>query len=232
MLTQDTIDAGSIDLGATVRADSSAGAVEADTETTHLIDGIGGIEIVDAVEIAPAGDGSVTVGETVRMSYMVTNTGNVTLDALELKGDHGGHAGCEVVAGEAEDDAAGWSFWSRDDVSLAPGDVALCVMPDHRVEDVSEAMLAFTATATGTAPREVRIGNDSPEGDEVSAKAVETSTEVTASITTMIDTRPAPVTPPLAATGAAVMAVAPFAVGLLAVGGLLLLARRRSIARD
>lgn len=79
----------------------------------------------------PAPTGA-TVGESVPLSFVATNTGALTLADVVLVDDRGGRAACEPAA-------------------LAPGQAATCrITPTVTQQDLDAGALAVTATATGT----------------------------------------------------------------------------------
>jgi hypothetical protein len=151
-VTQDDLDAGEVTDTATATGVGEAGGTsprsDPATATIPTVDGDPQISIVKSGGVSPAADqGGVLVGDTIAYSYVVTNTGNVSLTSVAVNDPTGGPVTCPSPS-----------------PSLAPGDSVTCTADTpHTVTqgDVDAGQVTDTATATGTGVR----GGVSPPSD-------------------------------------------------------------------
>ncbi|CUR55154.1 putative Conserved repeat domain protein [metagenome] len=137
-ITQADVDAGSVDNTATATATPTTGpavtsppdstSTPTDTTTTLTLDKTAGTPVdVD-------GNGRVDAGDTIAYSFLVTNTGSVTLSALGVDDPKVGAVTCPVT-------------------TLAPGDSTTCTATYAITQpDVDAGSVDNTATASGTPP--------------------------------------------------------------------------------
>ena len=148
-VTQDDLDAGVVTDTATAAAVGEAGGSsprsDPATVTIPTVDGDPRVSIVKSGAVSPPADqGGVLVDDTIAYSYLVTNTGNVSLTSVTVNDPTGGSVTCPTPS-----------------PSLAPGDSVTCTADTpHTVTqaDVNAGQVSDTATATGTGVR----GGESP----------------------------------------------------------------------
>jgi hypothetical protein len=142
--------------------------------------------------VSPAADqAGAKEGDTIGFSFVVTNTGNVSLKSVSVSDPSGGPVVCPVPAAPG----------------LAPGASETCTAQDpERVTeaDVDQGKVVDTATATGTDP----LGMVGPTSDP-STVVVLTAVASTSSATTTTSASPAPP----ASTAAAEPQLAPNGLG-------------------
>ena len=151
-VTQDDLDAGEVTDTATAAGVGEAGGTSPRsvpaTVTIPTVDGAPQVSIVKSGAVSPPVDqGGVLVDDTIAYSYVVTNTGNVSLTSVTVSDPTGGPVTCPTPS-----------------PSLAPGDSVTCTADTpHTVtqDDVNSGQVTDTATATGTGVR----GGESPPSD-------------------------------------------------------------------
>ncbi len=131
ILTQAEVDAGTVVNSATVSGTPPSGpAVTSTAGTTSTIPRTPAISLAKTAG-APTGN---TVGSTVTYSFLVTNTGNVTLTAVGVNDPTIGTVSCPAT-------------------TLAPGAATTCTKTYALTQaDVNAGVVNNTATATGTPP--------------------------------------------------------------------------------
>ncbi|MGL5910271.1 MAG: DUF7507 domain-containing protein, partial [Phycicoccus sp.] len=112
------------------------------------------LALTKTATVDDGGDGSLDVGDTIAFSFVVTNTGNVTVTALGIADPLVGGISCPVA-------------------TLAPGASTTCATDDANPyvvtqSDVDAGLVANTATATG----------EEPSGDAVTSPPSSTATPV------------------------------------------------------
>jgi uncharacterized repeat protein (TIGR01451 family) len=158
-VTQDDVDAGSITNGATATGTPPEGTppVSPESEVT-----IPSVDPAPALTIDKSADVETvtTAGETITYSFLVTNTGNVTLnDVTVVEGDFSGTGALSAVTCPAAASA------------LAPGaDVTCTATYTVTQADVDSGSITNAATATGTPPNPLTPPPVSPS-DEVTVDA-------------------------------------------------------------
>jgi uncharacterized repeat protein (TIGR01451 family) len=151
-VTQDDLDAGEVTDTATATGVGEAGGTSPQSDpatvTIPTVDGDPQISIVKSGAVSPPADqGGVLVDDTIAYSYLVTNTGNVSLTSVTVNDPTIGPVTCPAPS-----------------PSLAPGDSVTCTADTpHTVTqaDVDAGLVTDTATATGTGVR----GGESPPSD-------------------------------------------------------------------
>ncbi len=152
-----TVTQGDLDAGAVTDTATAAGVGEAGgtsppsdpaTVTIPTVDGDPQVSIMKSGAVSPPADqGGLLVDDTIAYSYLVTNTGNVSLTSVTVNDPTGGPVTCPTPS-----------------PALAPGDSVTCTADTpHTVtqDDVNAGQVTDTATATGTGVR----GGDSPPSD-------------------------------------------------------------------
>ena len=130
-LTQADVDAGHVANTASVAGTPPIGAVVAATDSTDSPITAGPAITLDKTAVAPSGN---TAGSTVAYSFLVTNTGNVTLTSVDVDDPKVGPVTCPVT-------------------SLAPGASTTCTKTYTLTQaDVDAGSVVNTATASGTPP--------------------------------------------------------------------------------
>ena len=132
VITQDNVDAGTLTNVATVTGfDPGGAAVMSTSQATVTMPHSPDIEVVKSADVTGA-----DVGDTINYTYVITNTGNVTLTNVSLMDD---------VIGEILDGAAG--------TTLAPGQ-SMTVTSDYVATDADADNQGVTniATAQGNPP--------------------------------------------------------------------------------
>jgi hypothetical protein len=151
-VTQDDLDAGQVTDHATATGVGEAGGTsprsDPATVTIATVEGDPQVSIVKSGDVSPAADqGGVRVDDTIAYSYVVTNTGNVSLTSVAVIDPTGGPVTCPAPA-----------------PSLAPGDSVTCAADTPYTvtqDDVDAGRVTDTATATATGTR----GGESPPSD-------------------------------------------------------------------
>ena len=151
-VTQDDLDAGEVTDTATATGVGEAGGTsprsDPATVTIPTVAGDPQVSIVKSGDVSPAADqNAVLVDDTIAYSYVVTNTGNVSLTSVAVNDPTIGPVTCPTPS-----------------PSLAPGDSVTCAADTpHTVTqgDVDAGQVTDTATATGTGVR----GGASPPSD-------------------------------------------------------------------
>ncbi|WP_169795531.1 DUF7507 domain-containing protein [Arthrobacter woluwensis] len=161
-LTQADVDAGKVTNSATASGTPPAGGTpvtSSPSEVTVPIDPAPGISLVKSADKT-----ELVAGETVTYSFVVTNTGNVTLkDVTVNEGDFTGSGKMSGI--QCPEDAK----------SLAPGEQVTCTATYQVTQaDVDRGSVENSATATGTPPgdgtpvtsppSEVKLPQDSKPG--------------------------------------------------------------------
>ncbi|WP_423920222.1 beta strand repeat-containing protein [Frigoribacterium sp. 2-23] len=159
---QSDVDAGSVTNTATVRATPPAGSgdpvTDSDSVTVVAATGVPQIRI-DKQEALAAGATGVA-GDTVRFSYTVTNTGNVTL------------TGVTVVDGQPRVSAAAFGPWPGGTPgTLAPGrSVTATASYTLTQADVDAGRIGSTATTRGLPPTGARVADTSDGSVEIAQR--------------------------------------------------------------
>lgn len=152
-LTQADIDAGEVSNTAIATASAAGGAVESAPSTAEVsIDRSPALSLVKSADSASPGD--ILVGQVVTYSFVITNTGNVTVtDPGIVEGAFSGTGSLGDVA-------------CADTDPLVPGGQLVC-SADYTVTqaDVDSGELSNTATATGDGP----AGTSPPTSPESTA---------------------------------------------------------------
>jgi uncharacterized repeat protein (TIGR01451 family) len=140
-ITQSDVDAGVVDNTATASGTATGSrtpTVSGPSSTTTPIDQSNGITLVkSATENDVNADGKTDLGDTIAWTYVVTNTGNVTLSNVGVNDPEAGVVHC---------------LFTR----LAPGSFETCAADTlHTISlaDVDAGVVDNTATAQGSAPR-------------------------------------------------------------------------------
>lgn len=139
-VTQADVDAGVVDNTAIATASLGSVEVESDPSTATLeIERTPGLSLVKSAE--PAAPADFHAGETITYTFVITNTGNVTItDAGVVEGAFTGTGALPDPTCESTD-------------PLAPGNQLICTATyTVTQEDIDAASVTNTATATGTAP--------------------------------------------------------------------------------
>lgn len=139
-VTQEDVDAGEVVNTAVATAASGSTAVESDPSSVTLeVERNPGLSLVKSAE--PAAPADFHAGETITYTFVITNTGNVTIaDAGVVEGDFTGTGTLPDPTCESSD-------------PLAPGQQLVCTTTyTVTQEDIDAASVVNTATATGTAP--------------------------------------------------------------------------------
>ena len=169
-VTQADVDAGFVTNAAT----ASSSEVPDDATTSLTIDGVRTPGITITKSASPTT--GVAEGETITYTYVVTNTGNVTLSDVTVSDDHTTAAGTAALSvggdtlttdtGETGNstDTAGAGIWS----SLGPGDAVTFTSSYDVTQDDIDEQVTITNTATVLA--------DSPDGTTPEADASESVT--------------------------------------------------------
>ena len=130
-LTQSDVDAGHAANTATVTADPPSGAVVSSTDSTDTLIPASPSLTLDKQAAAPTGT---SAGSTIAYSFVVTNTGNVTLHSVSVTDPTAGAVSCPTS-------------------TLLPGGRTTCTLTYTLTQaDVDAGHVANTATATGTPP--------------------------------------------------------------------------------
>jgi uncharacterized repeat protein (TIGR01451 family) len=152
VLTQADVDAGTITNSARATGDSPDGTPVTSTPSTEEIESVPADPVLTVVKTSNP-TSVTTVGQTITYSFLVTNTGNVTLtdvgvDDTDFSGS-GDLSNITCPAGTAE---------------LAPGASVTCTASYVATQaDIDAGEITNTATATGTPPTGDPI--DSPPGE-------------------------------------------------------------------
>lgn len=139
-VTQEDVDAGVVDNTAVATASAGATPVESSPSSVSLeIERTPALSLVKSAE--PAAPADFHAGETITYTFVITNTGNVTItDAGVVEGDFTGTGTLPAPTCEST-------------APLAPGDQLTCTTTyTVTQEDIDAASVVNTATATGTAP--------------------------------------------------------------------------------
>ncbi len=140
-LTQDDVDAGSVQNEASVNANAPNGDGVTATDSTDTPIQADPVIVLDKQAGIPTGN---TAGSTLDYSFLVTNAGNVTLDPVAVSDPRVGPVECEVG-------------------SLGPDEATTCAATYTLTQgDVDAGHVANLATATGTPPS----GSDVSASDE------------------------------------------------------------------
>ncbi len=152
-----TVTQGDLDAGEVIDTATAAGVGEAGgtsppsdpaTVTIPTVEGEPQVSIVKSGSVSPPADqGGVLVDDTIAYSYVVTNTGNVSLTSVTVNDPTGGPVTCPTPS-----------------PSLAPGDSVTCTADTPYTvtqDDVNAGQVTDTATATGTGVR----GGEAPPSD-------------------------------------------------------------------
>jgi uncharacterized repeat protein (TIGR01451 family)/LPXTG-motif cell wall-anchored protein len=203
-VTQADVDSGALSNTATVTGTKPDGnRTGASAPSTVELE----TEPLPALSIVKTADRtSAEVGQSVTYSFVLTNTGNVTITHPTVTEG--------VFSGSGELSAV----TCPNDATLAPGDAVTCTATYTVTRtDLTSGPLTNTATASGS----------TPSGDPIVSAP---STAVTAVVGAAVHETPQPVTPAsLAKTGSSDSgAISMAAIGLLLVGGAFLTTRRRA----
>ncbi|WP_223627232.1 DUF11 domain-containing protein [Microbacterium sp. EST19A] len=140
VLTQTDVDSGELSNTAVATASGAGATVSSETSTAIVtIDRRAELSLVKSADMADPEN--ITAGDLVTYSFVITNTGTVTVtDPTVVEGEFSGTG----VLGEIS---------CADSAPLAPGEQLICAL-DYTVtqEDVDSGELSNTATATGLAP--------------------------------------------------------------------------------
>ncbi|WP_172832221.1 DUF7507 domain-containing protein [Nakamurella panacisegetis] len=146
--TQADVDAGFIENLATAHASSPGSDTPTDSNSSSALvtaPSTPGIAVVKSAD--PAAQKAITVGQTVTYSFLVTNTGNVTLTDVTV--NEGAFSGTGSMS--APNCPAGAA-------SLAPGHAITCTATYVVTQaDVDAGKITNTATSTGTPPCLVQV---------------------------------------------------------------------------
>ncbi|WP_097180963.1 CARDB domain-containing protein [Curtobacterium sp. 314Chir4.1] len=140
-VTQADVDAGAIVNQATVTATPARGAdvTASDSATIRTNDGAPAIALTKTEQLAATG--TPAVGDTVRLGYTITNTGNQTL------------RGVVVADAQTGTSAVTYGTWPGTAGTLAPGQSVTATATYALTQaDLDAGRVASAATATGTAP--------------------------------------------------------------------------------
>jgi uncharacterized repeat protein (TIGR01451 family) len=130
-LTQADVDAGHVANTATVTAEPPSGTVVSSTDSTNTLIAASPALTLDKQAAAPSGT---IAGATISYSFVVTNTGNVTLHSVSVSDPTAGAVSCPTT-------------------TLLPGVRITCTLTYTVAQaDVDAGHLADTATAAGTPP--------------------------------------------------------------------------------
>ncbi|WP_191090010.1 DUF7507 domain-containing protein [Nesterenkonia ebinurensis] len=149
-LTQADVDAGQVDNTATTEgAPPSGDPVEHEDDETVFIEGNPSISLIKS-GLLPA-DAEGEAGDVATYTFLITNTGNVTLSAIELDDDLEGLSEIE------------FEEWPYETGVLAPGDsVRATATYEVTQVDVNNGGIDNEATVTGTSP----VGEEVEDEDE------------------------------------------------------------------
>jgi hypothetical protein len=153
MVTQADVDAGEVTDTATATGVGEAGGTSPPSDpssaTIPTVDASPAVTIDKSAAVTPAShQNAVQVDDTIAYSYVVTNSGNVTLSSVAVNDPTIGPVTCPTPAPPG----------------LAPGDSLTCTADNTYTvtqADVDAGHVTDTATATGTGVR----GGDSPPSD-------------------------------------------------------------------
>ena len=140
-VTQSDVDAGSVVNRATVTATPARGddVTASDSATIRTSDGAPAIALTKTEE--RTGTGTPAVGDTVRLGYTITNTGNQTLTGIRVADEQ---QGVGTVA---------YGAWPGASGRLAPGESVTATTTYALTQaDIDAGRVASAATATGSAP--------------------------------------------------------------------------------
>ncbi len=136
-VTQADVDAGLLSNTATATGSGPGGAsVQATSSTDSPIAQSRGLALAKSAVLNDVnGNGRIDAGDEIAWSFLVTNSGTVTLAALAIADPVAGAVTCPVSV-------------------LAPGASTTCTAPAHTITpaDVDAGVVSNTATATGQAP--------------------------------------------------------------------------------
>ncbi len=140
VLTQADVNAGKVDNTATATGTPPSGPNVTDDDSTHTPITASPSLTLDKQAGAPTGN---TAGSTITYTFVVTNTGNVTLDPIAVTDPKVGTVTCPVT-------------------SLAPGKATTCTAAPYVLTqaDVNAGKVDNTATATGTPPSGPKVTDD------------------------------------------------------------------------
>ncbi len=149
-LTQADVDAGQVDNTATTEGTPPSGdPVEHEDDETVFIEGNPSISLIKS-GLLPA-DAEGEAGDVAAYTFLITNTGNVTLSAIELDDDLEGLSEIE------------FEEWPGETGVLAPGDsVRATATYEVTQVDVNNGGIDNEATVTGTSP----VGEEVEDEDE------------------------------------------------------------------
>ena len=142
-VTQADVDAGGVDNTATATGtDPSGNPVVADADATSTPTSTAATLTLDKQAAGPVdvdGDGRVGAGDTISYTFLLTNTGSVTLADVTVQDPTAGPVGCPVER-------------------LTPGASTTCAVTYPLIQaDVDAGTVENTATATATAPGGDRV---------------------------------------------------------------------------
>ncbi len=130
-LTQADVDSGHVANTASVAGTPPTGAAVGSTDSTDTLIAAGPTLTLDKTAAAPTGN---TAGSTIAYSFLVTNTGNVTLTSVGVTDPKVGPVSCPVT-------------------TLAPAASTTCTKTYTLTQaDVDAGSVVNTATAAGTPP--------------------------------------------------------------------------------
>lgn len=140
LVTQADVDAGTIENTAVATADAGAGTVSSvPSSATVTIDRAPDLSLVKSAD--PSAPADFVAGEAITYSFVVTNTGNVTLTDVGVQ--EGAFSGTGTLAAPSCPSTG----------PLAPGDQLICqTVYTVTQADIDAGSVTNTATATATAP--------------------------------------------------------------------------------
>jgi uncharacterized repeat protein (TIGR01451 family)/LPXTG-motif cell wall-anchored protein len=153
-VTQQDIDAGSVDNTATVSGTTPLGPIENEGSNVFPAAPEPKLAVAKSGLVKDSdGDGRVEVGEMVDFTIVVTNTGNVTVSDVSVDDPLTGVPSCD---GEA---------------TLAPGEFIICTVSYSLTqEDVDAGFVSNTATATGKDPSGADVSGKGSTAAPIAAK--------------------------------------------------------------
>jgi hypothetical protein len=170
-VTQADVDAGKVVDTATATGTTPDGTVsppsDPSTVTIPAVVGVPTVSIVKTATVTPAADqGGAKIGDTIALSYLVTNTGNITDKTVTVTDPTGGAVTCPTPAAPG----------------LAPGASETCTANSpHTVTqaDVTAGKFTDTATATGLDVQGVTSPASAPSTATVPTVAIIPAAQVT-----------------------------------------------------
>lgn len=136
-ITQDDVDAGTVDNTATASGAAPGGRITSDPSSVRLpFEATPALALVKSTDV----DEFTAAGDAIEYRFLVTNTGNVTMSDIEIEeGEFSGSGSLGEITCEAG--------------SLLPGEQVLCIAAyETTLADVDSGELTNDATVSGLAP--------------------------------------------------------------------------------